>query len=159
MAHRIRLLRYEVENIQWQYYGAYRMRVRVADVEGDGLDKNIFVYKRNPINPYTGEYCDVFETIAGPAQLADYPAGAPDVEHGYPYYRLDYFELDFGAESLALEMWNIILKEAAILCQAMAKYEQLSVVEDVWTPSFPSTDTDSSTASESESTSESTSEA
>ena len=148
MAHRIRLARYAVENIQWLYFGAYRMRVEATEVEGDGLDKYNFIYQRGTMNQYLGQYCDEFVAIAGPSQIADIPIGEPDPERYYPYYRLDYMECDFTAESLALEVWEVIQREAAILCQGMARFQQLSAVEDVWVPSAPeSSDSESASTS------------
>jgi hypothetical protein len=139
MARRIRLVRYEVQNINWQFFGAYRMRVEVPEVEGDDLDPHIFIYQRGLVSPYTGQVQDEFVAIAGPAQMADIPVGEPDANRYYPYYRLNYIEQDFTSEELAMEVWRTIQREAAVLCEAMGRFTQLTAVEDVWLPTVPTT--------------------
>lgn len=150
MAFRIRLARYKVQNINWTYFGAYRMRVEV--VETENIDPNIFIYQRGPVSPYTGQPQDFFSAITGPSQLADVPALEPDINYYYPYFRLNYIENDFDAESLALEVWQTILAEARILCEAMGRFTQLTIAEDVWVPSIPDPVTDSQSSQSSEST-------
>lgn len=148
MAYRIRLIRYQVENINWTYYGAYRMRVEVAGTEN--IDPNIFVYQRGLVSPYTGQPEDIFAAIAGPAQLADIPALEPNANRSYPFFRLHYMEADFDSEAQALEVWQAILADARILCEAMGRFTQLQAVEDVWVPSVPDVvDSQSSESSQS----------
>ena len=43
---RIRLTRYAATAVNFNNYGAYRLRVEVTGVEGADLDQNIFIYKR-----------------------------------------------------------------------------------------------------------------
>ena len=137
MAYRIQLTRYGVENINWLYFGAYRMRVEVTAVEGAGLDRSIFIYRRVPISPYTGVNYDDFCAVAGPAQMADVPIGEPDANRYWPFYRLDYVELDFTSPQLAEEVWNTIKNEARILCEGMGRYSQLAVADVTWVPDSP----------------------
>ena len=74
---RIRLTRYAATAVNFNNYGAYRLRVEVTDVEGADLDQNIFIYKRNPPSPYTDQDCDNFEAVAGPAAVGFYTGGGP----------------------------------------------------------------------------------
>ena len=60
---RIRLTRYAAQNVNYTYYGAYRMKVAVTDVEGDDLNKYVFIFRRNPVSPYTGANCDEFMEV------------------------------------------------------------------------------------------------
>ena len=146
MAYRIQLTRYAVENINWLTYGTYRMRIEVTAVEGDGIDPYIFVYQRRPQSPYNDEPCDEFVAIAGPAQIADIPAGAPEADHYWPFFRLSYVELDFTAEELAMEVWNTVQREAAILCEGFERYTQLVAQEDVWVPTMPDESSESASS-------------
>lgn len=140
MAYRIKLVRYEVQNVNHFYYGTYRMRVEVEQVEGEGLDPYIFVYKRPPASPYVDTTPDDFIAVAGPPQMADIPIAEPDPQKSWPFFRLDYIELDFAAQSLALDLWEKIQEEARVLCEAMGRYTQLVVAEEIWLPDIPETD-------------------
>lgn len=137
MARRIKLTRSAVSNINNFYYGAWRMRIDASDAEGEGLDPYVFIYQRGLVNPHTGEPCDNFCAVVGPAQLSQIPIGAPDEANNYPFFRLDYVELDFQAQAVADETWTLIKKEVGILVEGMGKLSQLSVVEEVWFPDEP----------------------
>lgn len=134
---RIRLTRYAATTINYNNYGAYRLRIEVTGVEGADLDANIFIYKRNPPSPYTALDCDNFEAVAGPPQMAAIPAGAPNPDMEWPYYRLNYVELDVASATQADSIWAEIQAEACVLVSAMEKLTALQAIEDVWCPSPP----------------------
>lgn len=134
---RIRLTRYAPETLIFNNYGAYRLRVEVTAVEGPDLDSNIFIYRRNPPSPYTTLNCDNFEAVAGPNQLAQYPAGEPDPDQGWPFYRLPYVELDVMSSEQAEAIWTEIQAEANALVGALDRLSQLVTVQDVWLPGPP----------------------
>jgi hypothetical protein len=148
MPYRIQLTRYQVNNIDWKYFGAYRMRVEVTAVEGDGLDPHLFIYQQGQRSPYSGQTCDNFCAIVGPAQLADIPIGAADPQRYFPFYRLNFIELDFTAEALAMDVWRQIQEEARVLCEAMGRFTLLESAEEVWVPDIPATAREASQASE-----------
>lgn len=137
MARRIRLTRYAPAQIMFNNYGAYRLRVEVTGVEGPDLDEHIFIYKRNPPSPHTTLNCDTFEAVAGPPQLASIPAGAPDPDMNWPYYRLNYIELDVASTKQAEDIWNEIQAEVCVLVSALDRLDNLKVIEDVWCPGPP----------------------
>ena len=147
---RIRLTRYAAENVNYTYYGAYRMKVAVTSVEGDDIDKYVFIYQRHPASPYTGASQDEFAAVCGPSQFASIPAGAPDADHGWPFYRLDYVELDFMSIDQANQAWAEIQVEVGKLVEGMGKLTSLKAIQDVWFPDEPP----ASSQSESTSTSE-----
>jgi len=120
------------------------MRVEVTAVEGADLDEFIFIHKRNPPSAYTSLSCDNFEAVAGPPQLSAYPAGEPDADHGWPYYRLSYVELDFASTAQADSVWKEIQAEVCVLVDAMSRLTELNAVEDVWCPGPPASDSESS---------------
>jgi len=143
---RIKLVRYEPEKVNFSKYSAYRMRIEVAEVVGPDLDPYVFIYQRVAPSPYTGNMCDEFCAVAGPQQIADIPAVEPNPERHWPFYRLNYVELDFPSVTQALQAWKIIQLEVCILVEAMGKFTQLKVVETTWCPGPPD---DESTGSES----------
>lgn len=144
MARRIQLTKFETGTVVFANYGAYRLRVEVTDFEGNDIDGNVFIYRRNPESPYTELNTDVFEAVAGPPQLADYPAGAPDPDQGWPYYRLNYVELDVASSAQAQAIWDEIQREVAVLIEAMNRLDTLKTTEVLWIPSAPDTSTSSS---------------
>lgn len=144
MTRRIQLTRYAATRVQFNNYGAYRMRIEVTSVEGPDLDEFIFIYKRNPPSAYTTLSCDNFEAVAGPPQLSAYPAGEPDPDNGWPYYRLNYVELDVASTAQADSIWNEIQSEVCVLVDAMTRLTELQAVEDVWCPGPPDSGSESS---------------
>jgi hypothetical protein len=132
---RIRLTRYATVAVS--NYKAYRLRVEVTAVEGPDIDSNIFVYRRNPASPYTQQSTDTFEAVAGPPQLAAIPAGEPDPDQSWPFYRLPYVELDVISTAQADAIWNEIQAEACELVESLDRLTQLQAIQDVWCPSPP----------------------
>lgn len=134
---RIRLTRYAPTVVNFNNYGAYRLRIEVTAVEGPDLDENIFIYRRNPPSPYTTLSTDIFEAVAGPPQMADIPAGEPNPDLNWPYYRLNYVELDVASTEQAEAIWQEIQQETCVLISAMNRLTQLQAVQDVWCPGPP----------------------
>lgn len=128
---RIRLSRSEPQHVQMVNTTAYRMRVDVTEVEGEDIDENIFIYRENPENPYTQQTESQFCAVAGPAQLSSIPAIAPDLNQNYPFYRLNYVELDFDSEVAAMEVWKFIQQDVKTLVEGMNRLSDLVVVEDI----------------------------
>ena len=137
MAYRLELTRYAVAIQDWQYFGAYRMRVEVTAVEGDGLDPYIFVYQQGDRSPYSGETQDQMVAVAGPAQIAAIPVQAANPKVYWPFYRLNYLEQDYDNEAQAMTAWAVIQAQACTLCTAMATFKNLQRAETVWIPDIP----------------------
>jgi hypothetical protein len=144
MPRRIRLTRYAATVVNFNNYGAYRLRIEVTAAEGPDLDEYIFIYKRNPPSAYTAQSCDTFEAVAGPSQLATYPAVEPNADQGWPYYRLNYVELDVASTAQADSIWNEIQAEVCVLVSAMERLTKLQAVDDVWCPEPPASPSQSS---------------
>ncbi len=152
MARRVRLNRLVPTKVDLNNYGAIRLRVEVTEVEGTDLDKYLFIYRKGTPSPYSDISNDVFEGIVGPYQLATYPVLDANPDMGWPYFRLDYIEVDCISNSQADSLWEEIQTQIGILVKAMNQLEKLQSVEDVWLPSAPD-----SSASESSSSSSSSS--
>ena len=131
MARRLKLRKYNVVNVNYQYLGAFRLRVVAEALPGEDTDPNVFVFKREPPDPYTGVDVDTFCAICSPVDLADFPALEPDVNRNYPFFRRAEIELDFRATSQAEEIWLTIIREVGTLMQAMDRLEQLVLTEEV----------------------------
>lgn len=123
------LVRYGAENVNYDYFGAYRMRIEASDAVGSDLDPYIFIYKRGVLNPYTSNTCDEFQAVCGPADLAEIPVGAPDSERSWPFYRLSYFEADYRNQTVAMQVWDIIKEETHVLVEAMGGLSKLRAHE------------------------------
>ena len=144
---RIRLTRFGTTEVHFNNYGAYRMRVEVTAVEGPDMDSNVFIYRRNPSSPYTDQPCDNFEAVAGPPQLASIPAGEPNPDQSWPFYRLPFVELDMQSAAQADSIWKEIEAEVCALVRARDKLTDLKALQDVWCPSPPDQNSESSQSS------------
>lgn len=131
MARALKLRKSAMVDVSYQFVGAYRLRVEVVDVDG-GMDPNIFLYRRDPYNPVTNEQLDVLFAMASPVDMADYPVGEPDPDAEFPFFRLDYMEIDVRSTRVADETWTTIVREANTLVLALDRLEELEEVEDVW---------------------------
>jgi hypothetical protein len=141
---RIKLTKYAANPVKFNNYGAYRLRIEVNEVEGADLDKYIFIYKRNQPSPYTSLSTDSFEAVAGPPQLADIPAGEPNPDMSWPYYRLNYIELDIASATQADSIWEEINRQVCVLVEAMNALDNIQLQQNVWCPSAPDSGSTSS---------------
>lgn len=147
---RLKLEKSEVEEFNFTRYSVWRLRVEVTDSED--MDRRIFLFRRRPIDPYTGDVLDTFFTVCSAADLADYPPEEPDPLLAFPFFRRDSVEMDFRSPDLAEESWQIIQDEVEILIEGLNKMDTLVPVASVWIPSPP---TPAESVSESASLSES----
>jgi hypothetical protein len=141
---RIKLTRYAANTVEFNNYGAYRLRVEVTEVEGADMDENIFIYERQPADPQTQETRDVFKGIAGPFQLAAIPAFEPNPNEMWPFFRLNFIELDFASTAEAEAVWNAIQSDVNALVYAMERLSNLQAIQEVWYPSDPDPNSQSS---------------
>lgn len=132
MARSIKLTRYQVEPVENADLQAFRLRVVAEDASNTNQDVNVFLYLRKPLNPYTNRRDDVFYAVASPADMADYPVGAPDPDQAYPFFRLPYVELDLRSQSLVEDVWKIIQEEVGNLLTALERMDQLSQVQEIF---------------------------
>ena len=122
-------------NVNYLHFSAYRLRVEIE--EAVEMDDRVFLYQRRPANAHTGEVTDVFVTVCSPVDMADYPPGEPDPDRQYPFFRLNYVELDFRATSDAVEAYDLIVAELGTLCRALDRLEQLEAASSVWVGAGP----------------------
>lgn len=121
---RLHLQRHELQNVNYQYLGAFRLRVDVTDPTGSGADPNVFLYHRKP--PTVLETVDdVFQTIASPVDMSEYPVGDVSDETTYPMLRADFIELDFRSVQLAEDAWIIVVREVDALLKILDRMELL----------------------------------
>ncbi len=150
MARRLKLTRQQLVEVNYQYLGAFRLRVDVTDPSDSGADTHVFLYNARPVNPYDGSQDADFLAVASPGDLAEYPRGEPNAQTTYPFFRLDYVELDFRATSQAEEVWLLIVAEVDQLLRALDRMESLVVTEETWVGSEPDAgSSDSNSSSES----------
>lgn len=145
---RVQLTRLDPEVINFNNYGVYRMRIEVTEVQGPDLDTNLFVYKHVGPSPYSDNNFDTFEAVCGPAQLSDYPPGAANADQGWPFYRLDYVELDFQSAAQADSVWTEIKSSVTALVNALNKLDRLKQTETVWIPGPPDPTSESASMSQ-----------
>jgi hypothetical protein len=135
VARAIKLKKFAVTNVNYTYLSAFRLRVEVE--VSHGIEPQIFVYRRDLANPYTGDVLDTFFTIASPVDMEEYPPEEPDPQKAYPFFRKRFVELDFRSSKLAEEAWLLIVEETQTLIHAMNRLEALELVEEVWIGPYP----------------------
>lgn len=135
MARRIKLVKSQVQNVNFQYLGAFRLRIEVT--EAYEMDRNVFVYRRDSPTPNTTEVKDTFFAVASPVDMEEYPPGAPDPKHTFPFFRLAFVELDLRAVSLADSVWSTIKSEVCALVNGLDLLERLRPIEEFWCPGPP----------------------
>ncbi len=126
-SHFIKIKRYGMSEVLQEYLQGYRMRVEVE--EAIGLDENIFVFQRQPLAAGEG-YTDRFENVASPADLEEYPIGAPN-DANRPFFRLSEIDLVFRAVSNVDEAWNLLNGEIQGLIETLDAMDELEVLEEV----------------------------
>lgn len=138
MARKLNLKKFAVTNVNFEFIGAYRLRVVATDLCDSDTDPNVFLFRRDLPNPYTGTVQDTFFTICSPVDMAEYPVGGPDIALPYPFWRTNVIELDFRSVALADEAWTLIVREVDALLKALDRLELLKEVAsiDVGTPPF-----------------------
>jgi hypothetical protein len=139
----------ESTHVDYQWAGAYRMRVEASDPVG--FDGALFLFDRKPLNPHTGKQDDVFIGVAGPVELADYPEGGPNGETPFPFFRLNYFEIDVDTAELAERVWTDTLARATAVLLAVKKLARLEpvVTTRIGSPSGSTSVSQSTSASQS----------
>ncbi len=130
MARGITLTKSEVLNVDFVWAGAFRLRVD-ASLPSGGMDERVFLWQRNPMNPFTSEETDVFITVCSPVDLSEYPPEEPDPTADLPYFRRSWVELDFRAVSQADEGWQAIQNAVLQLVEALNKLDTLTPTEVV----------------------------
>jgi hypothetical protein len=135
---KIRVKRYQVYDVDYLYFSAYRMRMEI--VEAVGMDTRCFLYRRDPVDPYTGDVTDTFFSVCSPVDMEEYPPGEPDPDKAYPFFRQSFVELDFRATSVAMAAEQLIVSELNVLVQALDRLEDLRLAEDFWIGPFPDVD-------------------
>jgi hypothetical protein len=144
MSRRLKIVRSEVVNVDYRSLGAFRLRIDVTDPNNSGADINVFLYNRRPLDPYNETSLDDFMAVASPVDLAEYPVGEPHTDTAYPFFRLNYLELDFRATSQAEEAWVLIVAEIDALLKALDRLEALTVTQEIWVGNESTTGSSSS---------------
>lgn len=128
MARNITLKRFEVQNENFPFLGAFRLRVEASDPDGLA-DAGVFLWRRDPPNPYNGTIVDTFFAICSPVDLEEYPLGAPNPQIAYPFFRQSFCDLILRATSQAIAVWGTIQKEVCELLDALDRLDKLVLVE------------------------------
>lgn len=156
MARRLKVVKYELVHVNYAWLGAYRLRVEIQD--SIGMQPYVFLYRRGLPDLSNGEAIDHFMAVCSPADMEEWPALEPDPDKSYPFFRLDYIELDFRNVDKAKRTYDLILLELSHLVQALDRLDLLVPTEETWIGDEPAAgDSDSESVSTSESVSSSVS--
>lgn len=144
MARRLRLRRFGLENVNFEWLGAFRLRVEADDPEATGTDTDVFLFNRGQVDPRSGEQTDYFMGVAGPVDMADYPSLEPDDRTAYLIFRRNWFEIDLRSTAVAQVTWEEVVKAVTNLLLALDRMEKLVVMEELFIGPAPSGSSSSS---------------
>jgi hypothetical protein len=102
---------------------------KVEVLEADGLPVEIFVFLKVPQPSDPDESDDVFQNVASPTDLQEYPALMPVSGANRPFFRLSEVTLRFRSESLAEDTWRCMQSDFDSLITAIGEAADLVVVE------------------------------
>ena len=153
MARRLKLQKFELQNISYLWTGAFRLRVEASDPLGSGADPHVFLFQRHPPNPYNGDVDDEWIGVASAVDIAEFPVGEPNTNTAYPFFRLNFLEVDLRQAELANKVWLIIQDEVHFLLVILDILEKLVPTEEVWVGTLGPTPPESGSSGSSESTS------
>lgn len=136
MAEGIKLRLSAIEPASDFHIRGFRMRVEAYEAPDD-LTKYVFVIRRHPADPYTGEVFDEFYTVASFPHLANYPEGAPDPDKGWPFFRRDWIEIDVASTEQYNEVWEDIKANVCHMERAYRRAAELELVDTFWVGDSP----------------------
>ena len=68
----ITLTRAHAQEVPYRKIGSVRIKITASDPIG--MDAEVFVWLRHPVNPTTGQSTDEFQQVASPYDMSTYPA-------------------------------------------------------------------------------------
>ncbi len=98
-------------------------RTYIEAFEPRGLEREIFMYQRTPVLYKGSSHKDVFQGIASPADMEEYPIGDPST--GSPFFRLAIADLVFRDLDRLTKSIELIAKDTEELIRAMAGLDVL----------------------------------
>jgi hypothetical protein len=136
--YKLKLKRFGVSNVQYSTMGTFRLRVEAMTMPGFTTDPNVFLLYRLPTNPYDGSAQDLYYGVASPVDMAEYPIGEPNNTTTYPFFRLNYIEVDLRSITLLDQLWEFIKKQISALLQAMDTLDdKLELEEEILVGEVP----------------------
>jgi hypothetical protein len=138
----LRIKRSSMTPLYRGYIVGFKFKVEV--VEAVGLPPEIFCFLRipKPSDPIQSD--DVFQNIASPTDIQEYPVTTPEPGANRPFFRLSEATLEFRSESLANDAWRCMQSDFDALLTAIEEGSQLSVEEVVEYGTVPSSSSSSS---------------
>lgn len=120
MARTLNVTRYGVVNVNYARLGAYRLRVEVAPTpDNPDVDPNVFLYLQGLPDPGSDDTKDEYLAVCSPADMAEFPAGAPREDTAYPIFRDRVCEIDLRSVLIANKAWEVIVADIGTLLEAL----------------------------------------
>ncbi len=101
-------------------------RLRVTATDPVGFDGGVFLFRRGPADPLTGEPLDTLIGVPSAVELADYPLDAPDPAGPNLWFRADVFEVDLPSEWHADQLFDAYQQQVLDLCNALTALQSLA---------------------------------
>lgn len=145
MGRKLSVIKSEMVNVNYHWIGAFRLQLTVNDAVG--MEKEVFLYHRHPINPNTGDQLDTFTTVCSAVDMADFPVNDPLEEQPFPFYRSDTVILDFRSLQEFNDGYTDLMARLENLVAALDAMDDLTPTQTIWIGGEPeNTETSSETA-------------
>jgi len=147
MARGVKLVLAQLEKANHYFLRCFRLQVTATEVY-DGMDPNVFLFRRSPPDPVSGEVYDKFVTVCSPVDMSDWPVGEPNPFLAEPFFRNNTVALDVRSLRDFNFIWDVFRREVGNLCVALDRLDQLVDAEFQWVGTPPPGDNNSLSYSE-----------
>ena len=114
---------------------AYGVRLRMEVIEASGIDKEIFVYQKRPLDLTKGTFVGDFNHICSPTDLGNYPvddvSNEVDLNPLPAFYRSVFVDLLFDSITAADEFERVFWEDIYLLKRNMDRLRRLQVPQIV----------------------------
>lgn len=106
-------------------------RVRITATEPIMIPTEVFLHRKNTLNPLTGAVSDEFCAIVSPEDLVTYPVGEPNPTDDPPFFRLAEVDAPVASRTVALKLFDEVHEEVCRLIELLNKLDTLVEVQSV----------------------------
>lgn len=127
------------------FHGRDVFRVKITASDAENMSNDVFVHQKTLVDPRTEEQENEFVSVAGPYDLAVYPAGSPNLSQDPPFFRLAVLDVLLPSVSLAASFIEEVQAQVATLLRTLEQLDLLESPTVTWIPSAPTTTTTTTT--------------
>lgn len=123
-----------------------RIRIEITDVAAFPT-KKLFRYKMADKNPQTGARVGIFDGVASPSDIVEFPEDEPQPDADPQWFLLDYVDVLLPSRTTALEFWDDVVEDLNGLVLTYETMERFTEVEEFVIGLSPANSSSSSSSS------------